>query len=116
MATVTNVVGTTELELRAGPGRVVVGLPGLVDNVVEVLVGLAVVVGAVNVPVVNVPVVNVLEVVVLVVVVLVVVVLVVVVDDGSGDPAIRGTPISSKCMPSGILHVPPQAKPLRRNT
>ena len=55
-------------------------------------------------------------VVVLVVVVDVVVVVVVVVDDGSGAPETRGGPMSSKCMPSGMLHVPPHAKPLRRNT
>ena len=107
MATVTRVVETAGLELRTGPGGVVVGRPGLVEDVVVVLVELPVAVGVVVVLVVVDG---------LVVVVLVVVVLAVVVDDGSGDPAIRGTPISSKCMPSGILHVPPQAKPLRRNT
>ena len=50
------------------------------------------------------------------VVVEVVVVDVVVVDDGNTPPTIRGGPTSSKCMPSGMLQVPPHANPFRRNT
>lgn len=53
---------------------------------------------------------------VLVLVVDVVVVEVVVVDDGNAPPTMRGGPTSSKCIPSGMLQVPPQANPLRRNT
>ena len=51
-----------------------------------------------------------------VVVVDVVVVDVVVVEDGNTPPTIRGGPTSSKCMPSGMLQVPPHANPFRRNT
>ena len=54
--------------------------------------------------------------VVVVLVVDVVVVDVDVVDDGNTPPMMRGGPTSSKCMPSGMLQVPPQANPLRRNT
>ena len=46
----------------------------------------------------------------------VVVVDVVVVEDGNPPPTIRGGPTSSKCMPSGMLQVPPHANPFRRNT
>ncbi len=35
---------------------------------------------------------------------------------GSGGPSIRGVPMNSKCMPSVIGKLPPQAKPFRRNT
>lgn len=96
--------------------RVVVVFPGRVDD--------APVVGptAVDEPAVDgnvvAPKIVVDVVVVVVVVVLVVDVVVVdvdVVDDGSGAPVIRGSPTNSKCMPSGMLHVPPHAKPLRRN-
>jgi hypothetical protein len=82
-------------------GANVVGAPAVVVLVVGALV---VLVGTV------------LVVVVLVVLVLVVVVLVVVVAIGSGGPDTRGEPMYSKCIPSGIGNVPPQAKPWRRNT
>ena len=109
------------------PGRVVVERPGFVVEVeVEVEVEApsevltegaaappAMVVEAVDA--VEKTVVVVVEV-VDVVVVDVVVVDVVVVDDGSVGPTMRGGPMSSKCMPSGMLHVPPHANPLRRKT
>lgn len=99
-------------------GRVVVvrAAAGFARTVVDGTVGAgATVVLAARVTLAETIEVVVVDVVVEVVVVdVVVVVEVVVVDEGIGAPVIRGGPINSKCMPSGMLHVPPHAKPLRR--
>ena len=111
---------------------VVVGLPRLVvvvlalaDAVLKLVVtaptgmvvgGVAVAPAAASIVVRTVVVTVVVVVAVVVVVVVEVVVEVVVVDEGRVGPVIRGGPMSSKCMPSGMLQVPPQANPFRRNT
>lgn len=115
-----DVVGIERDVGGAAPGRV--GVPER-TGLVTVVEGPG---GVVVVEVVDVEVVDVVDVEVVdvdvevdVVDVEVVVVLVVVVVGGalgSGGPLTRGVPMNSKCMPSAIGKLPPQANPLRRNT
>lgn len=76
----------------------------------SVVVGVVVVAVVVDVDVVVVDVV-VVEVVVVDVVLVVVVLVVVEVPGGRRGPVTLGSPMNSKCMPSGKAHVPPHAKP-----